>query len=180
MTPLEYVKDHVVSDYFGTLLFWHGPLSQWWYSPFVIDGEEYNCAEQYMMAQKARMFGDVETAAEIMITKGPHTDQKDFNQYPRAHQKLGRQVRGFDPVTWNAVARDTVMRANLAKFSQNDDLLAALAWTDPYTLVEASPYDKIWGIGMSDKNGYATDPDKWKGKNWLGHTLTHVRRYLIL
>lgn len=110
MSPLVYVREkYLKNDEFKTLLFWHGPLSQWWYSPFIIEGEEYICAEQYMMAQKARLFGDIDVAAQIMACKGEFINQKDFNQYPREHQKLGRKVRGYDDAAWNVVARDTVL-----------------------------------------------------------------------
>jgi len=178
MTPLDYTKKYKRSDEFKTLLFWRGPLSQWWYSPFIINGEEYNCAEQYMMAQKARMFGDVSAATKIMRTKGLYTTQQDFTKYPKKQQALGRKVRNFDPVAWNAIARDLVLRATLAKFSQHYNLLAALASTEGYTLVEASPYDKVWGIGMGDNEQAAFNPSEWQGSNWLGYVLTETRRYL--
>ena len=181
MNATEHIQTHLRSDKFNTFLFWHGPLSQWWYSPFTLDGEEYNCAEQWMMAQKARTFGDVETAAEIMTLKGPHTTQHDFGQkYAKKHKDLGRQVKNFCPVTWHAVARDVVARGSLAKFSQSDELMACLLYTGDYTLVEASPYDRLWGVGLSDQADEAFNPAQWEGKNWLGQVLTELRNGVIL
>ena len=178
MTPFDHIKQHPRSDEFKTLLFFHGPFSQWWYSPFTIDGVEYNCAEQYMMAMKAKMFGDEATEQKIMSLKGPHTTQSDFNKYPLRQKELGRQVKNFDPVAWNAVARDVVLRASLAKYSQDEHLLVTLASTEGYTLVEASPYDPVWGIKMAETEPAAFNPGEWKGTNWLGQVLTETRRYL--
>ena len=180
MNAIEYIEKYKRSDKFKTMLFWHGPLSQWWYSPFTIDGLGYNCAEQYMMVQKARLFGDVETAAKIMAAGGTHISQQDFTKFPRMQKDLGRQVHNFDPVGWNAVARDVVARASLAKFSQDDELMACLLHTRGYTLVEASPYDQVWGIGLSDKADEAYNPMTWEGKNWLGQVLTELRDGVII
>lgn len=180
MKALEHIHSHKRSEEFKTLLFWHGPLSQWWYSSFVVDDVEYNCAEQYMMAMKARMFGDDEVLAKIMKADGPHTSQQEFTQYPRAQKKLGREVRNFCPVAWHAVARDVVTRANIAKFAQNDKLMVALILTQGYTLVEASPYDPLWGIGLSEESEIAFNPAMWKGKNWLGQVLTELRNSVII
>ena len=164
-------KDHI-------LLFWHGPLSQWWYSPFVIGNATYNCAEQYMMAQKARVFNDLETLNEIMNATGPYVDQKDFNQYPRLQQKLGRKVKNYVPQVWDAVAKDTVIRASMAKFLQDNRLRDFLISTGDTILAEASPYDKRWGIGLSDTNPKSGDISRWRGTNWLGEVLMIVREYI--
>lgn len=181
MNATKHIQTHLKSDEFNTLLFWHGPLSQWWVSDFVIDGMEYNCAEQYMMAMKARLFGDVETAAKIMNLKGPYKNQYDFGQkYAKEQKKLGRLVKNFCPVGWHAVARDVVARANLAKFSQNEELMACLLYTGKYTLVEASPFDQLWGIGLSDQAEEAFNPAEWEGKNWLGQVLTELRDSIII
>lgn len=149
-------------------LFWNGPFSQWCDAEFEVDGVTYNCAEQYMMAEKARLFGDDETLAKIMAAWSP-----------REQKKLGRQVKGFDPDAWNAVSREAVYRGNYAKFTQNPHLLKRLMDTKGTTLVEASPYDRIWGIGLSADDERALDRSQWQGKNWLGETLTKVREALI-
>lgn len=144
--------------------FWAGPFSQWHRCKFTVDGVTYNCAEQYMMHQKALFFEDTETAKKIMATSSP-----------KAQKALGREVTPFDAGKWDGVARDVVLRGNLAKFKQNPDLLALLMATKGTTLVEASPYDKIWGIGLKESDPKAKDRATWRGKNWLGQVLTAAR-----
>jgi len=144
--------------------FWSGPFSQWHKSPFTLDGMIYNTAEQYMMAEKARLFGDEEMCARIVAASDPR-DQK----------ALGRRVRGFDEMRWNAAAREIVYRGNRAKFTTHRDLLAALFETSDTTLVEASPLDTIWGIGLAADDPDAADREKWRGTNWLGEVLTRLR-----
>jgi len=147
--------------------FWSGPFSQWYPSPFEIEGVWYNCAEQYMMAEKARLFKDDATLVCIRASSNP-LEQK----------KLGRKVTGFDKTQWEVVARDVVYRANYAKYTQNPDLKKALLDTAGTTLVEASPYDTIWGIGRSKEDPRSQDRNTWRGTNWLGETLTKVRNEL--
>ena len=146
------------------VLFWRGPFSQWYPSEFKVDGISYNCAEQYMMAEKAKLFGDNKIRKQIMKTNSP-----------REQKALGRKVSNFDAGKWNSVARDIVYKGNLAKFSQNKDLQKELLTTEDKTLVEASPYDKIWGIGLAADDPNATRPENWKGTNWLGEVLMRVR-----
>jgi ribA/ribD-fused uncharacterized protein len=147
--------------------FWKGPLSQWHRQTFKVDGVEYNTAEQYMMAEKARHFGDTETLRKIMATTSP-----------KEQKALGREVKGFDSGKWDQISRDVVYKGNLAKFSQNKDLLEKLLATSGTTLAEASPYDTKWGIGLSEDDPKALDRKTWQGKNWLGETLTKVRNDL--
>lgn len=142
-------------------------FSQWHLQDFTVDGIVYNCAEQFMMAQKARLFGDKETEAKIMASTSP-----------KEQKALGRLVANFDPEIWNANAKAIVFRGNYAKFTQNPDLLAKLAATDGTTLVEASPWDKIWGIGLDADDPRASDRSTWLGTNWLGETITDVREAL--
>lgn len=144
--------------------FYSGPFSQWCPSIFVINEVEYNCAEQYMMAQKALYFGDIDTAECIMLTKSP-----------RIQKKLGRAVSNFDLGKWASVAKDIVYEGNYAKFTQNKPLLDELLATYPKTLVEASPTDCVWGIGLSKYDEKRFDKKQWRGKNWLGEVLTKVR-----
>jgi ribA/ribD-fused uncharacterized protein len=149
------------------VLFWHGPFSQWHPSEFKVDGITYNCAEQYMMAEKARLFGDSKSRGKIMKSNSP-----------REQKALGRQVSNFDKGKWESVAREIVFKGNMAKFSQNKDLKEKLLATGDKTLVEASPYDKVWGIGLSANDPNATKPGNWKGTNWLGEVLMRVRKEL--
>lgn len=145
-------------------LFYNGPFCQWHPSPMVIDGEKYGCAEQYMMAQKARLFKDYKAESLIMCT-----------DYPAEQKALGRKVRGFQVEMWEAVARDVVMRASFAKFTSSFDLYHELAGTYGTTLVEASPTDCIWGIGLDETDPRALNRDEWCGRNWLGQVLTDLR-----
>ena len=151
------------------VLFWRppNPFGQWTRSPFVIDGRFYMCAEQYMMAEKARLFGDTEIALQIMNSDNP-----------RHQQQLGKQVTGFDQDRWIAERCNIVFRGNVAKFTQNRKLQDALLETGDRRLVEASPTDKIWGIGMAANDPMAYDPKHWRGLNLLGAVLEDVRAHI--
>jgi ribA/ribD-fused uncharacterized protein len=146
------------------LFFYGGPLSQWYPSPFTLDGLHYSTAEQYMMVAKASFFGDQDILTKILNTSNP-----------REQKALGRQVRGFDPQSWNTVARQYVMQGNHAKFGQDADLLLYLMTTGDRELVEASPTDCVWGIGLGLDNPDRFDRTKWRGTNWLGLALMSVR-----
>ncbi len=148
--------------------FWSGPFSQWHPSNFTIEGERYATAEQYMMAEKARLFRDEDIRLRIMATADPR-DQK----------ALGRKVRYFDADRWNAVARDVVYRGNRAKFTTHRDLMTILFNTEGTTIVEASPLDTIWGIGLGADSPDAQDRATWRGTNWLGEVLTRLRDTLL-
>lgn len=139
-------------------------LSQWYPCSFYVDGIYYNCAEQYMMAEKARIFGDESARQKILAA----TD-------PLKMKKLGRQVKNFDAKIWDNVAPVIVVRGNLAKFGQNPSLLNFLLSTGSKTLVEASPYDTIWGIGMTEAQAQNSYPHIWCGTNKLGFSLMDVR-----
>ena len=132
------------------VLFWGGTYSQWFPSDFTIDGVEYNTAEQYMMAKKALLFHDYETSEKIMTTIHP-SDQK----------KLGKVVKNFDKDKWEKVCRGFVYDGNYAKFTQNPKMLKELLETGDRELVEASPYDKIWGIGLHETDPKALDKATW-------------------
>lgn len=142
-------------------------LCQWYPCHFYVDDIKYNCAEQYMMAEKARIFGDKEIRAKILSESDPEKIKK-----------LGREVKNFVPNIWDAISADVVVKGNYHKFSQNPNLLSYLLSTEKKVLVEASPYDKIWGIGMSEKEAYPLYPHVWKGENKLGFALMEVRDIL--
>jgi len=151
----------------GYFLFWSGWPSQWHPATFEIEGVTYSCAEQFMMAEKARLFGDTATLAKILAAKTP-----------KQQKALGRKVTPFDADRWTAACRDIVVRGNLAKFSQNSGLQKKLLATGDLVLVEASPLDRIWGIGLKASDPRATKPEEWRGTNWLGEALMTVRTQL--
>ncbi|RYF64428.1 MAG: NADAR family protein [Cytophagaceae bacterium] len=160
------------------LLFWgHQPerdgsvgkgcFSQWWPSVFSIDGIDYATAEHWMMAEKARLFNDEAIRDRILMAKTPGEAKK-----------LGRQVRGFDANTWQAACFDLVVAGNFHKFGQHDELKTYLLGTNSQVLVEASPVDPIWGIGLAQDDPNALDPNCWKGTNLLGFALMTIRDML--
>ncbi|MCA2214989.1 NADAR family protein [Wangella sp. NEAU-J3] len=146
-----------------------GCLSQWWPAPFVVDGIRYATAEHCMMAGKARLFGDESIAARIVAADSPN-----------AAKALGREIRAFDEQVWRAHRFDLVVAANLAKFGQHPGLAAYLLGTGNRVLVEASPVDRIWGIGLAAHDARAADPARWPGLNLLGFALMRVRAALTV
>ena len=139
-------------------------LSQWYECEFYISGIKYSTAEQYMMASKALLFKDIKIFNEIM---NAHTAQE--------FKRLGRQIKGFDETIWNIHKDRIVIEGNIAKFSQNADLKEFLLSTANKILVEASPYDKIWGIGIDENHPDAYTPPRWQGENHLGFALMTAR-----
>jgi hypothetical protein len=142
-------------------------FSQWADFAFEIDGIHYATAEHYMMVEKARLFGDEAARQQILVA--PHPD---------VAKKLGRGVQGFDAPMWEKHRLDIVIRGNQAKFSQNSQLKAFILSTGERILVEASPLDPIWGIGLAEDHLHATDPQNWRGLNLLGFALMIVRTWL--
>lgn len=143
-------------------------FSQWWTIKFNIEGITYNSAEQYMMAEKARLFQDDEILQQILASDDP-----------KQVKALGRKVRRFDQNIWAQSCYDIVVRGNFAKFNQNKQLADFLTNTKNRVLVEASPVDKIWGIGMAKDHPAIENPMGWKGQNLLGFALMEVRRQLM-
>ena len=148
--------------------FWSGPFSQWHKSKMVIDGINFGTAEQFMMYSKATLFGDKEIAEKILKTSNP-----------KEQKALGRLVKNFDNKIWQEQCREIVYKGNYAKFTQDGILKKQLLATAGTTLVEASPFDKIWGIGLAENDPRAKDRSKWLGTNLLGETLTKLREDLI-
>ncbi|MBG0832604.1 NADAR family protein [Planomonospora sp. ID67723] len=144
-----------------------GCLSQWWPADFTVDGVLYRSAEHFMMAAKARLFGDEETASAIVAAG-----------HPKKAKDLGRRVRGFDEQAWARARFDLVVRGNLAKFGQNPELGEFLLGTGERVLVEASPVDRIWGIGLAADDERAGRPEQWRGLNLLGFALMEARHAL--
>ena len=147
------------------VFFWSGIYSQWHKAPMTIDKVEYNSCEQYMMHQKALLFGDNEIAELIM---------KETN--PREQKKYGRMIKNFDKSTWDKNCLAIVYEGNLAKFSQNADLKEKMLSTGNRIFVEASPLDNIWGIGLDENAKGIENPSYWLGLNLLGQALTIVKK----
>lgn len=144
-----------------------GCLSQWWPAPFTVDGRTFATAEHWMMWHKATLFGD-DATAERILTAG----------HPKRAKDLGRQVRGFDETVWAAHRYDIVVAGNVAKFAAHPDLRAFLLATGDRVLVEASPVDRVWGIGLAADHPDAAAPARWRGANLLGFALMEARARL--
>lgn len=144
-----------------------GCLSQWWEAPFKVDGDPYRSAEHFMMVAKARLFGDAEIAGAILAAGTP-----------AEAKKLGRQVRGFDEAVWTRQRFAIVVQANVEKFGHHPALADYLLGTGERVLVEASPVDSVWGIGLAATDPDAAAPAKWPGLNLLGFALMEARRQL--
>jgi len=143
-------------------------FSNWHQASFDFRGVRFNCVEQFMMYSKAMLFGDQAVAANILATNDPKTQKA-----------LGRTVKGFDSTVWDAKCMSIVTVGCREKFRQNPSLLSALLATGDKVLVEASPYDKIWGIGLGENDPAAVHPEQWKGKNLLGKALVAAREVLV-
>ncbi len=161
------------------LFFWdHAPardgsigktcLSQWYDAPFTIDHCRYPTAEHYMMACKARLFGDVDNLKRILLAS-----------HPREAKQLGRAVRNFNRSVWRQHAFEMVVQGNMAKFSQNPRLKAFLFSTGEAVLVEASPEDRLWGIGLSENDADIHHPEVWPGENLCGFAIMEARARLF-
>lgn len=148
------VKDEITKSCF----------SQWFPFQFEENGISYKTAEHYMMAGKAKLFNDEEILEQILNAETPNEAKS-----------LGRKVKNFDPKLWDEHKYEIVRQGNLLKFSQNEGFKDFLLSTEDKILVEASPYDKIWGIGMLETNPKAENPSEWNGENLLGFALMEVR-----
>lgn len=178
-TPTDLAQRVADGERLKYLMFWgHRPqsdgnigagcLSQWWAGhPFTVGGEGFATAEHYMMWRKAMLFGDQSIAARIVAAG-----------HPRQAKMLGRQVGGFDEPTWELHRFQIVVDGSVAKFGQHRELGRFLAGTDERVLVEASPTDRVWGIGLSASDPRADQPDQWPGRNLLGFALMRARDLL--
>ena len=142
-------------------------LSQWWHQPFVVDGVNYWTAEHFMMAKKAELFGDAESLAEVLACK-----------LPIEAKAIGRKVLNFDNDIWEKHRFDFVLQGNIHKFGQNEDIKTWLLHSGSRILVEASPFDKIWGIGIGANHQNANIPAAWEGLNLLVFALMETRDFL--
>ncbi|KAF0704565.1 Aste57867_7326 [Aphanomyces stellatus] len=142
-------------------------LSQAFPAPFVVDGRGYATAEHYMMAQKAYLFGDTATGDAVVATSDPNEAKA-----------LGRQAKGFNAALWDAHKSEIVEQGNFYKFSAHKELQARLLATNNKVLVDATPWDKLWAVGLSTDHKDVKSPAKWPGTNLLGFALMAVRTHL--
>ncbi|WP_434450306.1 NADAR family protein [Lentzea sp. E54] len=145
----------------------NGCLSQWWPCSFVADGQQFASAEHYMMWRKALLFDDTTVAERVLAARTP-----------AEAKALGRQVSDFSSEVWDSSRLEIVVEGNLAKFGQNPPLRSYLVGTGSRILVEASPQDRVWGIGLVASDPRAADPASWLGLNLLGEALMEVRSRL--
>ncbi len=142
-------------------------FSNHYISPFSIDGITFNCGEMYMMYHKAKLFNDMESMVKILNEESPKK-QKD----------LGRKVIGFDSTIWYHNCQRIMVNGLKEKFMQNPDICDILLETGDRKIVEASPDDDIWGIGLAEDDPLILDEANWKGKNLLGKVLMEVRNQI--
>jgi ribA/ribD-fused uncharacterized protein len=141
-----------------------GCLSQWYGAPFLEDGKRFASAEHYMMFRKAILFDDAEAGRRVLEAKSP-----------AQAKAIGREVRGTTDARWHAERFAAITRGNVLKFGQSPPLKAFLLSTGDRVLVEASPRDRIWGIGMGKDDADADNPQLWRGLNLLGFALMAAR-----
>lgn len=152
------------------IYFWGGIFSQWALTKFTDPdtGRTFNCAEQAMMYGKAVTFQDGAAIKAVM-------DEKN----PRNQKYIGRTIVGYDNEIWDEVKFDIVRRNNYLKFTQDQKLKDLLILTDGYELVEASPFDKIWGVGLAENDPKILDKDNWNGENLLGKAIMDARERIM-
>lgn len=151
-------KDHAITK---------SCFSQWYEVEFKLNGVVFKTTEQYMMAEKAKLFNDSIILEQIMSA-----------DTTKEIKELGRKIANFDSEIWNQNKFNIVVKGNYEKFNQNWDLKKFLLETDDSIIVEASPYDKIWGIGLAETDKDIKNPLLWKGSNLLGYALMNVREKL--
>ena len=145
----------------------YGFLSNWYSSPFDLDGVHFSSAEQFIMYQKCMIFGDEESAYRVLGTK----DTKE-------QQYIGRTAKGYVSKIWAGVRQVVALRALMAKFEQNEDLKQKLLETGDAILVECARTDKIWACGIRLDDDKRFDAANWDGENILGFALMEVRKRL--
>jgi ribA/ribD-fused uncharacterized protein len=150
--------------------FWGGIFSQWAKCKIYDDvlGITFNCAEQAMMWHKANTFNDDEAKEKILNVNDP-----------REHKAIGRTIKNYDDKVWSDVRYDIVTAINYAKFNQNPAWKELLLFTDDYELVESSPVDKLWGVGLGENDPLILDKKNWQGQNLLGKAIGEARTEIV-
>jgi ribA/ribD-fused uncharacterized protein len=143
-------------------------FSQWWLSSLKVDDVLYKTAEHWMMAKKAELFHDFEAFERIIKVNSP-----------AEAKKIGREVKNYEENLWLENRFEIVKKGNFHKFRQNLALREFLVNTKDRIIVEASPVDAIWGVGLAPDNPQITNPKDWKGLNLLGFALMEVRDELV-
>lgn len=148
------------------VFFWgsENPYSNWYLSPFRFNNVNYNCSEQYMMHMKAEFFDDHESIKKVLKETSPYQQKK-----------LGRAVRGFNKVLWERACENIMVPALVAKFQSTPELTEYILSSEDKEIVEASPVDKIWGIGLAEDDPRAWNKTTWQGLNLLGKCLMRAR-----
>ncbi len=174
---LDFVKSLYDEDNkIDILPFWKGTkakeldkrcLTQWFVSPFIMNDIVFHTAEHYMMFHKAMLFNDIEIAMRILEDKSPYNAQV-----------FGRRVKNYNDDKWNEIRYKVVVEGNFHKFFQFTELSQFLISTGDKIIVEASPIDKIWGVGLEEIDERINNPYYWKGNNLLGFALMEVRDIL--
>lgn len=149
--------------------FWRGIYSNWYLCQFIdpISGRTFSSTEQAFMYYKAKTFGD-DARAELVMQALTPKEAKD----------IGREVAGYDEKTWSNIRMSVMIHVNYLKFDQNHDIFTELMATEDKILVEASPYDLIWGVGLGEEDSLILDQNNWRGANLLGKALMQVRKSL--
>lgn len=171
MLNVKNFKNKDIENY-KIICFWkqyqkNGYLSNWYKSEFIVDNIKYNCMEQFLMAEKARLFNDKFIRNKILKTKKPNQQKA-----------LGRKVRNFNEEVWNNNKINIILKGLEAKFNQNIDLKNKLINTKDAILIEASPFDKIWGVGVDCKTAKKSF-ETWNGENLLGFALMYIRDFKL-
>jgi len=167
-TQLAALKENAVKGIMpDCIFFWDGFMSQWHLSPSIINNVTYRTAEHYMMAKKAECFNDEKSLKSILLIESP-----------RAAKQIGREVLNYDDKIWCEQRYQIVVEGNIQKFTQNPILQNKLIKTGNKVIVEASPYDCIWGVGLEENDPLIHNPLNWRGQNFLGFALMEVRELI--
>jgi ribA/ribD-fused uncharacterized protein len=156
--------ERITDDY---VFFWGSELSNWHPCNFKYKEHIFHNSEQAFMWEKAMYFNDQQSASMILACPSPNIAKK-----------LGRKVKNFDQKEWLTAGYDVMVNVNYAKYDQNEGLKSSLLSTGDKTIVEASPYDIIWGIGLHWEDDKVLDKKNWRGQNLLGKALMEVREIL--
>jgi len=149
------------------VFFWGLEFSNWYGCLFTYKGKNFYNSEQAFMWEKALYFNDNTIAEEILHTSSP-----------KVAKELGREIRNFNREKWSEVSYDIMIDVNIAKYTSDPYLEDILLSTGDKTIVEASPTDSIWGIGLHWSDDKVLDESKWQGQNLLGKALMEVRTKL--